>query len=140
MVIEAKILNSCAGAVCIPIIVPLLRKETRRESRRPTPFNRRLNPEAAAHHFGPEMQGFSYVDCAAEVSIQNRQGSGFRNAAPVSHQKQPHQNATNVIEIEQKRSKINGADRYSAAHNGLVAGSSPARPTNKTGRFLHGWK
>jgi hypothetical protein len=76
------------------------------------------------------MQGFAHVDCAAEVSIQNRQGSGFRSAAPVSHQKQPHQNATNAIEIEQKRSKINEADRYSAAHNGLVAGSSPAGPTS----------
>jgi len=52
------------------------------------------------------------------------------DAAPVSHQKQPHQNATNAIEIEQKRGKINEADRYSAAHNGLVAGSSPAGPTN----------
>jgi hypothetical protein len=51
------------------------------------------------------------------------------DAAPVSHQKQPHQNATNAIEIEQKRGKINEADRYSAAHNGLVAGSSPAGPT-----------
>jgi hypothetical protein len=51
------------------------------------------------------------------------------DAAPVSHQKQPHQNATNAIEIEQKRGKINEADRYSAAHNGLVAGSSPAGST-----------
>jgi hypothetical protein len=78
------------------------------------------------------MQGFAQVDCAAEVSIQNRQGSGFRDVAPVSHQKQPHQNATNAIEIEQERSKINEADRYSAAHNGLVAGSSPAGPTSKS--------
>jgi hypothetical protein len=77
------------------------------------------------------MQGFAHVDCAAEVSIQNRQGSGFRSAAPVSHQKQPHQNATNAIEIEQKRSKINEADRYSAAHNGLVAGSSAVRTNNE---------
>jgi hypothetical protein len=49
--------------------------------------------------------------------------------APVSHQKQPDQTKTNTIESEQKRSKINEADRYSAAHNGLVAGSSPAGPT-----------
>ncbi len=97
-------------------------------------------PQAAGHHFGPGMQGFAHVDCAAEVSIQNRQGSGFRSAAPVSHQKQPHQNATNAIEIEQNCSKINEADRYSAAHNGLVAGSSPAGPTNEIGHFLHGWK
>jgi hypothetical protein len=51
--------------------------------------------------------------------------------APVSHQKQPDRNATNAIEIKQNRSKINGPDRYSAAHNGLVAGSSPAGPTNE---------
>jgi len=57
------------------------------------------------------------------------------DAAPVSHQKQPHQNATNAIEIEQKRGKINEADRYSAAHNGLVAGSSPDGPTNKIRHF-----
>jgi hypothetical protein len=52
VVIEAEIVKSCAGAVCIPIIVPLLQSNTRRESRRPTPFNRRLNqqypPQAAA--------------------------------------------------------------------------------------------
>jgi hypothetical protein len=29
VVIEAEIVNSCAGAVCIPIIVPLLRKSIR---------------------------------------------------------------------------------------------------------------
>jgi hypothetical protein len=46
------------------------------------------------------------------------------DAAPVSHQKQPHQNATNAIENRTKRGKINEADRYSAAHNGLIAGSS----------------
>jgi len=76
------------------------------------------------------MQGFAHVDCAAEVSKQNRQASGFRSTAPVSHQKQPHQSATNAIEIEQKRSKINEADRYSAAHNGLVAGLSPTGPAS----------
>jgi hypothetical protein len=46
--------------------------------------------------------------------------------APVSHQKQPEQTKTNTIEIERKPSKINEADRFSAAHNGLVAGSSSA--------------
>jgi hypothetical protein len=30
-----------------------------------------------------------------------------------------------AIEIERKHSKINKANRYSAAHNGLLAGSSP---------------
>jgi hypothetical protein len=50
---------------------------------------------------------------------------------PVSHQKQPEQTKTNTIEIERKPSKINEPDRYSAAHNGLVAGSSPAGPTRE---------
>ncbi|UPK06965.1 hypothetical protein [Bradyrhizobium sp. 170] len=52
--------------------------------------------------------------------------------APVSHQKRPHRNATNAIERRRKRSKINEADRYSAAHNGLVAGSSPAAHIGKS--------
>jgi hypothetical protein len=38
---------------------------------------------------------------------------------------------TNAIERGRKRSKINEAGRYPAAHNGLVAGSSPAGPTNE---------
>jgi hypothetical protein len=42
--------------------------------------------------------------------------------APVSHQKRPHQNATNAIKRRRKHSKINEANRYSAAHNGLVLG------------------
>ena len=33
-----------------------------------------------------------------------------------------------------------GILRVSTAHNGLVAGSSPAGPTNENGRFLLGWK
>ncbi|WP_157088178.1 hypothetical protein [Bradyrhizobium jicamae] len=36
----------------------------------------------------------------------------------------------NAIEPERKRSKLNEADRYPLAHNGLVAGSSPAGPTS----------
>jgi hypothetical protein len=55
---------------------------------------------------------------------------GWPRTAPVSHQKRPDRNAANVMEIKRKPSKINEADRYSAAHNGLVAGSSPAGPTN----------
>jgi hypothetical protein len=43
--------------------------------------------------------------------------------APVSHQKQPRQSKTNAIEIKRNHSKISKADRYSAAHNGLIAGS-----------------
>jgi hypothetical protein len=50
--------------------------------------------------------------------------------APVSHQKHLNKRETNAIEIKRKHSKINEADRDSAAHNGLVAGSSPAGPTN----------
>ena len=45
--------------------------------------NDRFAPQAAGHHFGPGIQGFAHVDCATEVSIQNRQRSGFRDAAPV---------------------------------------------------------
>lgn len=41
----------------------------------------------------------------------------------------PERIATNAIEGKRKLSKINEADRYSAAHNGLVADSSPAGPT-----------
>src|ERR1700730_1685758 len=52
-------------------------------------------------------------------------------AAPVSHQKRPNRSATNAIGLKQKDSKIDEADRYPAAHNGLVAGSSPAGPTSK---------
>jgi hypothetical protein len=51
--------------------------------------------------------------------------------APVSHQKRHQRSATNTIELERNRSKINETDRYSAAHNGLVAGSNPAGPTNE---------
>jgi hypothetical protein len=36
---------------------------------------------------------------------------------------------TNDIELKRKRSKINEGSRYPAAHNGPVAGSSPAGPT-----------
>jgi hypothetical protein len=43
-----------------------------------------------------------------------------------------YQNATNAIGLKLNRSKINEADRYPAAHNGLVAGSSPAGPTSES--------
>ena len=70
---------------------------------------------------------------AREVSSTLSAPCGFRGTAPVSHQKRPERNATKAIGHEQKARKINEADRYSAAHNGLVAGSSPAGPTNKSG-------
>jgi len=38
------------------------------------------------------------------------------------------QKATNAIKRQRKRSKLNEAERYAAAHNGLVAGSSPGEP------------
>jgi len=34
-----------------------------------------------------------------------------------------------VVEFDEKGMKLNGADDYPTAHNGLVAGSSPAGPT-----------
>jgi len=46
--------------------------------------------------------------------------------APVSHQKRCDRNVPNAIEIKQEHRKINEAERYPAAHNGLVSGSSPA--------------
>jgi hypothetical protein len=46
--------------------------------------------------------------------------------AAVSHQKRPNRSATNAIGLKQKDSKINEVDRYPAAHDGLVAGSSTA--------------
>jgi hypothetical protein len=38
--------------------------------------------------------------------------------------------STFAIELKRKRSKINEADLYPPAHNGVVAGSSPVEPTN----------
>jgi len=52
--------------------------------------------------------------------------------APVSHQKRPQQSATNAIKGKRKHSEINEGDRFTAAHNGLVAGSSPAGPTKES--------
>jgi hypothetical protein len=52
--------------------------------------------------------------------------------APVLHQKRPHWTMTNAIEIGRKCRRFNEALRFPAAHNGLVAGSSPAGPTSKS--------
>ncbi len=46
-----------------------------------------------------------------------------------SHQKRPHRTTTIAIELKQNHGKISDHGHYSAAHNGLVAGSSPAGPT-----------
>ena len=53
----------------------------------------------------------------------------FPITAPVSHQKRPQRDATNALDFSQMCRKINGSDLYSAAHNGLVGGSSPPGPT-----------
>jgi hypothetical protein len=53
-------------------------------------------------------------------------------AAPVSHQKRSKRDTTNAINHGRKRRKINDRNRYLAAHNGLVAGSSPAEPTSQS--------
>jgi hypothetical protein len=75
----------------------------------------------------------------AEVTEYGSRGAQTLNlAAPVSHQKRPNQSATNAIEFKRKDSKINEADRYSAAHNGPVAGSSPDEPfTTSAADHLH---
>jgi hypothetical protein len=49
---------------------------------------------------------------------------------PVLHQKRSQRDATNAIESAKSSRKINASDTCPAAHNGLVAGSSPAGPTN----------
>jgi len=51
--------------------------------------------------------------------------------APVSHQKRSLQNATNAINTQRECCKINDQVLCPPAHNGLVAGSSPAGPTNE---------
>jgi hypothetical protein len=40
-------------------------------------------------------------------------------------------NAMNTINLQRKCGKINDRVLYPAAHNGLVGGSSPPRPTMK---------
>lgn len=56
----------------------------------------------------------------------------------------PHQfvpetrSAANVAELHEKRSKINEIGRYPRAHNGLIAGSSPARAAEALSCF-HCW-
>jgi hypothetical protein len=63
------------------------------------------------------------LDLSASITKASSAVMGGWDTAPVSHQKQFRQGTPNAIEIERKRSKINEADRYSAAHNGLIAGS-----------------
>jgi hypothetical protein len=63
-------------------------------------------------------------------AITHRPNPGWATA-PVSHQKRPHQDATNATERKRTRSKINEADQYSAAHNGLVAWSNAVRTNNE---------
>jgi hypothetical protein len=44
----------------------------------------------------------------------------------------PEQTKTDTMEIERKSTKINEPIRYPVAHNGLVAGSSPAAHIGKS--------
>jgi hypothetical protein len=46
--------------------------------------------------------------------------------APVSRQNRPNRSATIAIGLRQNESNSNEADRYPIAHDGLVAGSTPA--------------
>jgi predicted nucleic acid-binding protein len=62
------------------------------------------------------------------LDLTSRLSEERETTAP--HQKRRERNATNAIEIKRKSSKINEFDRYPAAHNGLVAGWSPAGPTS----------
>ena len=79
---------------------------------------------------GQECAGDTRLDNIGFLDAQGYWSLKASLTAPVSHQKQPDRNATNANEIEQNHSKINEAYRYPAAHNGLVAGSSPAGPTS----------
>jgi len=54
--------------------------------------------------------GHSITAHSANIRM-NWQAAWPCRTAPVSHQKQPDRNATNAIEIKQKYSKINEADR-----------------------------
>jgi hypothetical protein len=47
------------------------------------------------------------------------------------HQSRLQPTTTNAIEIKQKRSKINEADRYPPAYSVLVAGTSSVRTNNE---------
>ena len=55
---------------------------------------------------------------------------------PYQFRTRPHRNATNAIEHKRSRSKINEANRYSAAHNGvwLQVRVLPGRPVNHSGQ------
>jgi hypothetical protein len=73
-----------------------------------------------------------------------RETCGCQSRLLCASEASPHQfrtrNApTKAIEFKRKDSKINEPDRYSAAHNGLVAGSSPGEPfTISMADHLHG--
>jgi hypothetical protein len=64
--------------------------------------------------------------------VRPPQSAEARWGAPVSHQKRPCQCATNAIERVRKRSKINEADRFTAAHNGLAAGRARSESTTRS--------
>jgi hypothetical protein len=91
----------------------------------------RLDP-SLAEEFGGRTRARTWdpiiKKSAAPKASRLARETGFVNAAPVSRQKPCYRNKPDGIEQAYKRSKINEADRYSAAHNGQVAGSSPGEP------------
>src|SRR5260370_25532454 len=76
------------------------------------------------------MRAFHPTPCV-RIWLEFVEPNDEMRTASVSHQKLPQQSATNAIKGNRKHSEINEADRFTAAHNGLVTGSSPAGPTNK---------
>src|SRR5258708_7176934 len=76
------------------------------------------------------MRAFHPTPCV-RIWLEFVKPNAEMRTAPVSHQKLPQQSATNAIKGNRKHSEINEAARFTAAHNGLVTGSSPAGPTNK---------
>src|SRR5258708_9619449 len=76
------------------------------------------------------MRAFHPTPCV-RIWLEFVEPNDEMRTASVSHQKLPQQSATNAIKGNRKHSEINEADRFTAADNGLVTGSSPAGPTNK---------
>jgi hypothetical protein len=75
------------------------------------------------------MPAFHPTPCV-RIWLEFVEPNNEMRTAPVSHQKRPQQSATNAIKGKPKHSEINEADRFTATHNGLVAGSSPAGPSS----------
>jgi hypothetical protein len=79
----------------------------------------------------PQPTAFPVASRSPSASpSRNRKLRAPAVTAPVLHQKRSQRDATNAIESAKSSRKINASDTCPAAHNGLVAGSSPAGPTN----------